>query len=435
MSARFDDVSPRRKTWLVAALISAALLVLPALAWVIIPRPAPYSLPPAASVEAAAAAPEDSAPRPAPKKPTRRAAAATAEPDPDGPFTGVVLDPDGRGATDASVGCEGANDGITVSPDGSFTLPRACKAVAEHADFLPSEPVQLVAGRKITLQLRQLGAIAGEVVDGAGAPVKSYLIAIETFHPSSLAGDAVAKQSVKSVDDPTGAYVFGKLPPGRYVLTASAHGHPPAHSETIEVEMGRTTYRARITLEKGGTLSGHVLDADTRRPIPGAHVAFDGLTLTGANYSKPTRSDEAGAYTMEGAPPGPFSVRVTAEGYVTRTVSGSGAGGGAAVKLDVELRPQVDGGPSEEFAGIGAILGATPGGVMITTLVPGGPAERAQIQVGDIIARIDGADASGYPVTECMQRLRGGDGSIVRLGVKRNGQLLDFNITRRTFVR
>ena len=67
---------------------------------------------------------------------------------------------------------------------------------------------------------------------------------------------------------------------------------------------------------------------------------------------------------------------------------------GLLLQQDVELNAVVDGGPTgEDFAGIGAFLAPSAKGVTFSRLVPDGPAEKAGIQVGDLIHRIDGRDA------------------------------------------
>ena len=103
---------------------------------------------------------------------------------------------------------------------------------------------------------------------------------------------------------------MGGLVPGKYVLTASADGRPPTRSSSIEVEAGRTTHNVKIVLGKGAALSGKIIDAETRRPIAGAMVSLDAMTQTSANAIHPAKSDETGAYTLDGVPPGPFSIRV-----------------------------------------------------------------------------------------------------------------------------
>jgi hypothetical protein len=179
-------------------------------------------------------------------------------------------------------------------------------------------------------------------------------------------------------------------------------------------------------------MSGRVLDAATKKPIADATVALDAYTGTRANAVRPARSDERGAYSLEGAPPGPFSVRVTRDGYRARVVTGLTTRGAATLQQDIELNPIVDGGPpGDDFAGIGAFLAPSPNGVTFTRLVTDGPAEKAGVRAGDLVRRIDGVDASSLSVTECMQSLRGPDGSRVALQVEREGRRVDIIIQRR----
>jgi hypothetical protein len=348
---------------------------------------------------------------------------------------GVVLDPDAHPAKGASVTCEDRDPPLatTTDDDGRFRLDAeaaGCHAVARRADLFPSDPVALVAGPGNTVRFTRGGGIEGVVVDERGGPVASYLVAVESY-----VGPATARLptgQTKTIQDPRGAFAWADIPAGRYVLTASSEGRSPARSGLIEVESGRTTAHVRITLGRGATFSGRILDAVTRRAIPGATVTLDALTQTAAQGVKPARSDDQGSFALEGAPPGPFSVRVTRDGYRTRTVTGLTTNGAATLQRDIELNPLVDGGPTgEDFAGIGAFLEASPKGVAFGRLVPEGPAAKAGVQPGDVIRRIDGADASSLVLVDCMQSLRGPDGTRVTVQVERAGQRVDITIQRR----
>jgi Carboxypeptidase regulatory-like domain/PDZ domain len=419
----------------VPAIACAAMLVLPLATWLFAPRPPTLALPPQPSV--VLAAPE---PAPEPSSPHARSAvrpvrAVTSSEPADGPVTGVVLDPDGRPVKGAFVGCDDRDQALATSTDeeGAFKLaPEAagCVALARHADFVESDKVTLSGSRANTLHLNRAGGIEGEVVDERGGPIASYLIAVESYQGPSA--ESAPTGQTKSIQDPRGAFAWEKLVPGRYVLTASAGGRPPAQSSPIEVDVGRVTAHVRITLARGATLAGRVLDAVTRKPIAGALIAFDRTTNTRADTSGTARSDERGAYSLEGAPAGPFSIRVVREGYRTRTVTGLTARGAPTVQQDVELNPAVDGGPNgEDFAGIGAFLAPSPAGVTFSGVLPGGPAEQAGLQSGDLIRRIDGADASSFTTADCMQRLRGPDGSRVTVQVERGGQRVEVAVQRR----
>lgn len=410
------------------------MLLLPALVWLLTPQPAP--LPKAASeaLPSQAAAPaEPSAhlrPRPAPT-------AASSAPEVAAPIAGRVIDPDGRPVDRAMVACEDRDHALNAGTDddGRFTLPgeaEGCQAVASHASFLSSTRVALVAGRLNVLSLERGGAIEGEVVDERGGGVAEAQIAVESYQGPGL-GSAPTGQ-VKGIDDPRGAFRWEGLTAGTYVLTAGAPGRPPARSRPVEVERNRTSGHVRIVLVAGAVLAGRVLDMETRRPIAGASVNFDTLTTTSLGSGGFATTDASGAYALPGAPPGPFSIRVAHPSYMGKVVAGLETRGARSITRDVELRA-VDGGARDEVVGIGTILVPSAKGVELGPLVAGGPAESAGMQKGDRLRRVDGEDASGWTLADCVQRLRGAEGSIVRLQVEREGRALEFSVVRRAITR
>jgi hypothetical protein len=432
--------SARLRSWILPAIACAAMLVAPMLSWLLIPRPAIFVLP-AAAPGAAPEGPQSaqaSTVAPLPHDTPARVLHVS-RPDtsaqPVGVVEGVVLDPDAHPAKGASVTCEDRDPPLatTTDDDGRFHLDAdaaGCHAVARRADLFPSDPITLVAGSGNTLRFARGGGIEGVVVDERGGPVPSYLLAVESYVGPATA--RVPTGQTKTLQDPRGAFAWSDIPAGRYMLTASSEGRPPARSGPIDVESGRTTAHVRITLGRGATLSGRILDAITRRPISGATITLDALTQTAAQAVKPARSDDQGSFSLEGAPSGPFSVRVTRDGYRTRIVTGLTTNGASTLQRDIELNPLVDGGPAgEDFAGIGAFLEASPKGIAFNRLVPGGPAEKAGVQPGDVIRRIDGADASSLALVDCMQSLRGPDGTRVTVQVERAGQRMDITIQRR----
>ena len=434
-----------RRAWLSSGLLCLLLLILPGIVWLLVPRAGGFTTPsaPVAAQAKPEARPPEPPPEPvAPREPPRPPPPRNpdeAKPS-DAPVTGVVLDPAGKPLANASVGCSDRDKELTATTDeeGRFKLAAeavGCLAVARFPNLSPSEGVRLRAGRANEIRLSRGGAIAGNVVSEGGAPVPSYVIAVESFVAAFEAGEGPAPSTqAHAIQSADGAFLLEDLPPGRYVLTASAEGRPPARTSSIEVEAGRTTHHVRVVLRKGATLSGRVVDAETRRPIAAAVVALDAVTSTTANMISPTRTDDSGAYTLEGAPPGPFSIRVAHESYRVKIVPGIVARG-ATVTQDVELQPRGDGGGgSMELVGIGAVLAPMPKGVAIAVLIPGGPAAGAGLLNGDIITRIDGASAEGLSMTDCVQRLRGPEGSRVTVGVQRGEQSLEVTMTRQVVV-
>ncbi|MGK3998346.1 carboxypeptidase regulatory-like domain-containing protein [Sorangium sp. So ce1024] len=440
----------QRRAWLSAALLSVALLIPPLLVWLFLPHPAPvapaWREPPPAPI--APAQPEHAAPREVeaeppppppppspPPPPPRETTAASAA-----PVRGVVLDPDGRPVAGATVRCS-EEPGLSASVDaeGRFELPPeadGCNAIAALPPFGDTVPTRVTAGGDNALHLIAAGSITGEVVDPSGRPVEAYLLAIESFVPAGSGAHASVNGRARKVSDPGGAFQLDDLAPGRYVLTASAAGRPPARSAPVDVEAGRTARSVRIVLPQGATLRGRVVDADTRAPIVEAQVELDSATSSGANAISLALTDANGDYELEGVPgSGPFSVRVRHEQYVAKIVPGLDARGAGAMRADIELRPLGDGGSREELTGIGAMLVLSPGGVAIAEVIEGGPAALAGLAQGDVIVRIDGEPTADLPLADCIQRLRGPAGTRVSVGVERGGRVLDVTLRRDVVVR
>lgn len=78
-----------------------------------------------------------------------------------------------------------------------------------------------------------------------------------------------------------------------------------------------------------------------------------------------------------------------------------------------------------EFSGIGIELeAALPGRScpVVTRVLPGSPAAATGLRVGDEIVSVDGEKTAGRPLSEVVQKIRGPEGSLVRLTVRREGK-------------
>lgn len=74
-----------------------------------------------------------------------------------------------------------------------------------------------------------------------------------------------------------------------------------------------------------------------------------------------------------------------------------------------------------EFSGIGAQVAVKDGQITIIAPVPDSPAAKAGIRAGDVIVEIDGQSTSGMSVAEAVTRIRGQQGTVVRLSILHQG--------------
>lgn len=352
------------------------------------------------------------------------------------PVDGEVRDDDGQPVAARIVACEGQPSEARVESgnDGTFRLPATaigCDAVAARDDSAPSDAEPVVEGSLLRLRLKAGGAIEGVVVDARGEAVPAYRLGIESF--ATTGGRARGASGARSFEDSRGSFRWDKLVPGSYVLTVSAPGKPPTRSDAIEVSAGVATRNVRIVLQEGGVVTGHVFD-DHHAPLAGVALRFD-LVSSVVDSNAASTTDDSGAYRLEGAPAGPFTLRAQKDGFRMRLVSGLRVPSGGTLALDVTLSA-VDGRGGMELGGIGATLTQTHEGIALGGVFPGDPADRAGLHTGDRILRIDGEDTSDMSVADAIQRLRGDAGTSVGVSVQRpsTGETIDVVVVRGTIV-
>jgi carboxyl-terminal processing protease len=83
------------------------------------------------------------------------------------------------------------------------------------------------------------------------------------------------------------------------------------------------------------------------------------------------------------------------------------------------------------FSGIGVWLKTEGGSLEIVSVLPESPALAAGLQAGDVIRHINGDDVDDLSTDEAIAHIKGPAGSEVELAISRDGEKLDFTITRR----
>lgn len=82
------------------------------------------------------------------------------------------------------------------------------------------------------------------------------------------------------------------------------------------------------------------------------------------------------------------------------------------------------------FSGIGAEIGIKKDRLTVIAPLPGSPAEKAGLRTGDLINRINDESTSGLAIDEAVMKIRGKEGTEVKLAIERGGKEQDYTIKR-----
>ena len=84
------------------------------------------------------------------------------------------------------------------------------------------------------------------------------------------------------------------------------------------------------------------------------------------------------------------------------------------------------------FVGVGVYMvqDTEANRIMVLSPIKGGPAEKAGLQPGDYITAVDGVKYSGEQMTEASNKIKGEEGTTVKLEVLRGEETLNFELTR-----
>jgi len=198
----------------------------------------------------------------------------------------------------------------------------------------PAVPGQVAAPSRDLAQRPPVigrGSISGTVVSENGQPLKGARV--------SMNGGPVGRTAMT---DATGAFVFDKLPEGRYSLSASrprylssSYGQkrPERSGTSIQLADSEQRKNLKITLFSAGVITGAIY-TDEGEPVQGAQVRALRYTMSSGvrrlQTSNSVQSDDRGYYRLFGLTPGEYTVTAT---------SNQGA---AAEQMTVEMQMAIE---------------------------------------------------------------------------------------------
>ena len=91
---------------------------------------------------------------------------------------------------------------------------------------------------------------------------------------------------------------------------------------------------------------------------------------------------------------------------------------------------------SGTFVGIGVVISPVEDENLITVVAPmeGSPAEKSGIKPGDKILKVNGEDVSSKQMDKALTLIKGKEGTTVNITIKRNNQVLDFDVKREKII-
>lgn len=133
--------------------------------------------------------------------------------------------------------------------------------------------VQQVAANKddLVIEMRVQGSVAGIVVDEeTGAAIPEFTL---TFQQQAKGRGPIEQKRDLRFHDSGGRFEVGGLDPGSFVIEGSAVGYATSSSESFTVERGQRTGGIRVALNRGGTVTGRIVDRDGK-PVRNALVSL-----------------------------------------------------------------------------------------------------------------------------------------------------------------
>lgn len=322
--------------------------------------------------------------------------------------------------------------------EGRFLLdelaPGNYTVVARYEGLASARRGDVPAGTQdVRLQLGRGGTLRGTVTAAADRrPVPAFTVVV------SPAGERWRYRTL-SIFDADGHYEVRGLDAGKQTVRVMAYGYAPSSQLEVDVAAPGAPARADFELARGSRVHGTVIDGESRAPIAGARVSSEGA-FYGEDGAVPVSAraitDASGRFELAGLTLGLRSVLFEAERHHSRIISGlTIEDDGDIGPLTIDLTPtQGDEKPRLELTGIGVNIASEKGALRVTGLIAGGGAAAAGLVEGDRIVSIDGAALGDLAdMNEAIERIRGPEGTSVRLGIRRGeeGEVTEVVVVRR----
>lgn len=242
---------------------------------------------------------------------------------------GKVVDEAGAALANASVYLEDAGiqallSRSTTNEKGEFSLsevsPFGVYSIVASMEGYQSNKVSNLKSPfgEVTVPLARFGIVAGVVNTSDGTAVPKFTV--KTFREANLGHREFEHE--KTFIDSNGIFEVDKIAPGEMTVMITAEGFAPERIEKIKVTAGAKVEGLQITLKRGGSVFGNIVNEEGQ-PLGGARIYLSDQATTGAVIGlvgRPRESDERGRFALTGVPGGPASILIRKEGWADSVV-------------------------------------------------------------------------------------------------------------------
>lgn len=186
----------------------------------------------------------------------------------------------------------------------------------------------------LAIVLKSTGAVRGRVEDaGTKNPITDFTIG-RMAGPGAFGGGMQIQvrsgqigSGDRSFQSADGTFELTDVPPGKWTIRASASSYRNADVSGVDVNEGETKEGVVLSLKKGGSLAGRVLDPQKGTGVPNASVTwraqggggmggFGGVMILGGGGNNATATDADGRFGFDGLPDGKVTINASHPDYL-----------------------------------------------------------------------------------------------------------------------
>ncbi|MEP6768468.1 MAG: carboxypeptidase regulatory-like domain-containing protein [Acidobacteriota bacterium] len=265
------------------------------------------------------------------------------------------------------------------------------------AGYAPARKNATPPVEDLVIVLKSAGIVRGRVEDGdTKRPITDFTVGRTGQRGGGFGFQMGGQGGDKAFQSEDGTFELPDVPAGKWTIRAAASGYRNGDTSGVEIGEGETKEGVVISLRKGGSLSGRVLDPQKGTGVPNASVGWQASGSTGGGaggmfarlgggaQNTVTNTDADGRFHFDGLPAGRVTVVADhadyletsrdvdpdKDGAIDITMGTGGAISGSVVDRDgrtpvagalVALNPEGDaamygGGDSTRTDGSGAFL-------------------------------------------------------------------------------